>query len=98
MEVDGEYIARVHSGQFKILAGGVGAGEIEAHVVSQHEAHDGQAKIYVGADTDADDDGRRGFQNRKGSRVMVEHGDPNDLRTCVAVTMVDGRDGFDDVG
>ncbi len=56
MKIDGVNVAGGHGRKIEAFARGVGAGEIESHVIAHHESDDRQCNVVVGADADADHD------------------------------------------
>src|ERR1035437_6931669 len=91
-------IASLEGGKFVAFARGIGAGEIHAELIAQHETDDGQGDIGGGAHADAHQNARAGFQNGEGAALLVEHGDADDRGAAIAETVIDIGDGFDDFG
>src|ERR1035437_7616409 len=98
VEIDGGDIAGLHGRQLVALAAGVGAGEIHAEVVAQHEADNGQRDRYPRAHADAYHDAGGGGKHGQRAALLAKHGDADDVGASIAVAVVDVGDGVDDFG
>ena len=98
MEIDGGDFPFAHGRQAVAFAFGVGIGEVEPEVVTQHEAYGGTGKILVGAERDSYDDAALGHHQMEGLGVFVEDRDTEDFGAAVAVAVIHVGDGVDDGG
>ena len=78
------------------FANGIGAGEIHAQLVAQHESHIRDGHVLVGTHADAHHDTRRRLELVERLALFIEEGDADYAGAGVAVAMVDIGDGLDD--
>src|ERR1017187_1230221 len=98
VEIDRASVAGPHGGQVVSFAAGVGAGEIHAQLVAQHEADDGHGDFGLGAHADSDHDACRRRQQGKRRAILGEDRDADDFGAGVAVAVIDIGNGADDFG
>src|SRR5579871_6563187 len=97
VEIDRGDVAFKHRLQVVALARGVGAGEINAQVIPEHETHDGPIESSFGSHADTYYGCRTWLQRADSLAFRVHDGDSDDLRAAVAEAVIDVGNAFDQV-
>jgi hypothetical protein len=80
--------------QFVAFARRIGARKIHAQLIAQHEAHNRQRHVALGAHADAHHECASWAPAWAAAALLVEHRDAHDFGAAIAETVVDIGDGL----
>src|SRR5690348_15105633 len=96
MKIDSDSVSWPQGRQVVAFAGSAGPGEIDAHLVAQHEADDRPRHVGFASYADPHQNARLGLEQMKRLAVLVQHADTEYFSAAIAMAVIDVGDGIDE--